>query len=264
MRARSNLGAGRYREHAGETNARTLRRDGYRERSRRVGGGSGTSGYAGPAISPGDRRVRPGSSRGRGRRRQSRAPRRAAARPAFGTMAPLPKNLSPPWRRRLHRKVALEKIAGAPIPDRDAEAIAEVVLGVPRDVDAVPAAFGSARSGGFLNACSAHAREDLGLEAAAAKFVEERDRPQATVKRLAPHFSPLSGFPPGYGDFVVPLGGLGVLLGGLVGLGMVPLGGSGSLRVRGSSRATCAMPAGAGPCRAVRRPRPRRSRRCAR
>jgi hypothetical protein len=64
-----------------------------------------------------------------------------------------------------HREVALEEIAGSPVPDCDAEAVAEVVLGVARDVDAVPSAFGSARSRGFFDACSAHALEHPGWRA---------------------------------------------------------------------------------------------------
>ena len=90
--------------------------------------------------------------------------------------------LEPAMKAALDREVTGQKIAGPAISDGDAEAVTEVILRVPRHVDAVPAALGrlplglARRAGGLLRGhvllrCFAHGVDD-GLSMAAGPSFE--------------------------------------------------------------------------------------------
>jgi hypothetical protein len=118
-------------------------------RSRRLaGGGAGGSGYAA---------TRDFAAIGGEVERLARL-RVASVRHDRAVAEELEPAVEPP----AHRQVALEEIAGPSITDRDAETVAEVIFGVPRDVDAVAPALGSTRRVRILDACSlAHGGEDV-------------------------------------------------------------------------------------------------------
>ena len=172
-RTRSDLGAGRYRKHGGSTNSRPRRGAtrcatgcvrGGRRRLRRLGI-RGDQGFRGPIDALDGARDEIAAVGGEVERL---AGLRIAGVRHDRAVA---EELETALQTAADGEVSLEEIAGPAITDRHAEAVAEVILGVSRDVDAVAPALGSTRRVHILDACSlAHGEEDVRCPAGGPNF----------------------------------------------------------------------------------------------